>query len=101
MTFLLLLTFAVLILTFGLRLVWRWVPAYFLFLGNGLAFHLLLIVAADPSEKKRHAFVTVFWGGIYLMCVLALFLRSLGKNPEMPYSALRNPHAAVPLASVV
>lgn len=74
MLFLFCLAIAVAVITIALKLIWRWVPTYFLFVGAGLTLHLLAIIGADPSEKKKYAFVAVFWGGVYLMCILGLAL---------------------------
>ncbi len=70
---------AAIALAIVVRLRWKWTPNILLVLAILLALHLL-VADAVPELRPKLALAAVLIGGMYLMVLVGLMLRSLGEK---------------------
>ena len=62
------------------RLRWKWTPRIIVVLGVLLGLHLVALDVALADQRRPIAMVATLYGGLYLMSLVALALRSLGEK---------------------
>lgn len=77
---LILLGIAAILIAIGVRLRWKWAPSTLIVLAVLLGLHLLALDLLPRDQRGPVAAAAVFVGGLYLMSLVALALRSLGEK---------------------